>query len=273
VAVTRHAPRTDEVVDRGRLSVLGMGVDAGTYDSATARIIGWARAAAVRPRYVCCANVHMTMEAYDSPEFRDVVNSADMVTSDGMPLVWMLRRLGMPAAEQVNGPTLTFEVCKAAAEHGIRVGFYGGSERTLEAMTNRFTSLLPALEIGYAYSPPYRTLSAEEDRQVVEDIVRSGVKVLFVGLGCPKQERWMAARKARLPIVQLGVGAAFDFHAGVVKRAPEWMQRRGLEWLFRLVAEPRRLWRRYLYHNPRFLALAALQLTGLKTFDASVGPR
>jgi len=266
LTLNEHALASDGGTRRPRRCVLGMHVDAGTYRSTVDGIMGWAGEPTPRPRYVCCANVHMTMESYDSPEFRGVVNGADLVTSDGMPLVWMLRRLGVPGAEQVNGPTLTLAVCEAAATQGVKVGFYGGSEQVLASLRAEFTTRFPALDIGYSYSPPFRALSQAEDDRIVADILDSGIRILFVGLGCPKQERWMARHKDRLPVVQLGVGAAFDFHAGKVKRAPTWMQQRGLEWLFRLSAEPRRLWRRYLYNNPRFMALAALQLAGVKKF-------
>lgn len=238
--------------------ILGMRVDASTYADATDRILNWATEPT--PRQVCVANVHMTMEAYDSRDFQEIVNSSDMVTSDGMPLVWMLRRLGLPQAERVYGPTLTLHVCEVAAKNGTPVGFYGGSPEAITGIQNEFTTRFPKLDVRYAYSPPFRQLTPEEDDQITKQIHESGARILFVGLGCPKQERWMAAHKDRLPLVQLGVGAAFDFHAGKVKQAPSWLQDRGLEWLFRLAVEPRRLWRRYLYNNPRFLMLAALQL-------------
>src|SRR5690606_12939436 len=171
-----------------------------------------------------------------------------------------LRRLGLPQAERVYGPTLTLHVCEAAASSNTPVAFYGGSPEAIAGLKQELTTRLPNINIAYAYSPPFRQLSEEEDQQVINDINASGARILFVGLGCPKQERWMAAHKERLPLTQLGVGAAFAFHAGQVKQAPAWLQDRGLEWLFRLAVEPRRLWRRYLYNNPRFLALAAVQL-------------
>ncbi|MFO7547067.1 MAG: WecB/TagA/CpsF family glycosyltransferase [Trueperaceae bacterium] len=251
--------------------VLGMRVDASTYVTAANRIVSWAMPGDVelaaptspRPRYVCVANVHMTMEAFDDPSFRDLVNRADLVTSDGMPLVWMLKRLGLRQAERVYGPTLTLHVCEAAAAAGVPVGFYGGAQEAVEGLQAELARRFPDLDVRYAYSPPFRPLTEEEDDQIVADILASGTRILFVGLGCPKQERWMAAHAKRLPVVQLGVGAAFDFHAGRVKQAPAWMQDRGLEWLFRLAVEPRRLWRRYLVHNPRFVFFAGLQLLGV----------
>jgi len=213
------------------------------------------------------ANVHMAMEAYDSREFRRIVNSADLVTPDGMPLVWMLRKLGVSDQQRVYGPALMDRVCEVASRQGVPVGLYGGQRETLESLVKSMRSRFPKLRIAYAYSPPFRPLSDEEDERVVQEINNSGARILFVGLGCPKQERWMAEHKGRVQAVMLGVGAAFDFHAGKVPQAPGWMQRMGLEWLFRLATEPRRLWRRYAKHNPRFVVLALMQLLGLRRFE------
>jgi N-acetylglucosaminyldiphosphoundecaprenol N-acetyl-beta-D-mannosaminyltransferase len=241
-----------------------MRVDPTSYEEATEKVLAWA--AAGESRYVCVANVHMVMEAHDNPSFRALVNAADLVTPDGMPLVWMLRKLGYPHQERVCGPELTSRVCAEAARRGVPVGFYGGHPEALEALVRNLSVRFPGLRVVYAYSPPFRPLTPEEDERVTEEINASGARILFVGLGCPKQEWWMAEHKGRVRAVMLGVGAAFDFHAGRVRQAPVWMQRAGLEWLFRLVQEPRRLWRRYLKHNPRFLLLAFLQLTGMRRF-------
>ena len=244
--------------------ILGMRVDPTSYEEATEKVLAWA--AAGESRYVCVANVHMVMEAHDDPSFRALVNAADLVTPDGMPLVWMLRKLGYPHQERVCGPELTSRVCAEAARRGVPVGFYGGHPEALEALVRNLGARFPGLRVVYAYSPPFRPLTPEEDEKVTEEINASGARILFVGLGCPKQEWWMAEHKGRVRAVMIGVGAAFDFHAGRVRQAPVWMQRAGLEWLFRLVQEPRRLWRRYLKHNPRFLLLAFLQLTGMRRF-------
>ena len=248
-----------------RRLIIGMRVDATSYDDATWRVITWARAG--DSRYVCVANVHMVMEAYDAPDFRRIVNVADLVTPDGMPLVWMLHWLGVPGQERVAGPELTLRVCERAALEGIPVGFYGGAPEVLDNLVSNLKARLPALEVTYAYSPPFRALTPAEDSQIIKEINGSGARILFVGLGCPKQERWMAEHKGRVQAVMLGVGAAFDFHAGKVPQAPAWMQRMGLEWLFRLATEPRRLWRRYAKHNPRFVVLALMQLFGLRRFE------
>lgn len=238
--------------------ILGMRVDAVDFGEAISLIREWAKRG--ESRYVCVANVHMVMEAYDDPAFRDLVNAADLVTPDGMPLVWMLRSLGFAGQERVYGPELTLRVCQAASEAGLSVGFYGGHPTTLEALVKNLKDRFPGLNVAYAFSPPFRPLTPEEDAAVVEEIRKRGVRILFVGLGCPKQERWMAEHKGRVPAVMLGVGAAFDIHGGRVRQAPSWMQRMGLEWFFRLVQEPKRLWLRYLKHNPRFVILAMGEL-------------
>lgn len=238
--------------------ILGMRVDATNYNKATNQVIQWVKNN--ESRYVCIANVHMTMEAYDNPEFQKVVNSADMVTPDGMPLVWTLRRLGIKIDDRVYGPTLMLHVCEAAEKHGIPIGLYGGSSETLEALKKNLKNKYTNIKIVYSYSPPFRSLTPEEDQQIVTDINALGVKILFVGLGCPKQEYWMNSHQKQFKLVMLGVGAAFDFHAGKIKQAPRWMQNIGIEWLFRLIMEPKRLWKRYLKHNPRFVVLIILQL-------------
>ena len=242
--------------------ILGMQVASTTYDEATENILAWAKSG--ESRYVCVANVHMVMEAHDHPDFREIVNAADLVVPDGMPLVWMLRWMGFPGQERVYGPELTLRLVASAARAGIPVGFYGASPQALERILANFRQRFPSLQIAYAYSPPFRPLTPEEDEEVVRDINVSGTRILFVGLGCPKQERWMALHKGRVLTVMVGVGAAFDFHAGIKPQAPSWMQRAGLEWLFRFVTEPRRLWRRYVYHNPRFIVLAGTQLVRRK---------
>ncbi len=247
-----------------KVCILGIGVDRTSYPSATQQILDWALRR--ESRYVCVANVHMVMEAYDDAAFRQVVNAADLVTPDGMPLVWIMRWQGLRQQERVYGPTLTLYVLEAASREGLPVGFYGSTPETLEKLKTNLQARYPSLKIVYSYAPPFRSLTAEEDEEVVKAINDSGARILFVGLGCPKQERWMAAHKGRVQAVMLGVGAAFDFLAGVKPQAPRWMQCAGLEWFFRLLTEPRRLWRRYLYNNPRFVLLVLLQLLGLRRY-------
>jgi N-acetylglucosaminyldiphosphoundecaprenol N-acetyl-beta-D-mannosaminyltransferase len=238
--------------------ILGMRVDATAYDDAVSRILEWGGER--RGRYICVATVHMVMEGYDDRNFQRIVNEADLVTPDGMPLVWGLRLLGVASATRVYGPDLLPAVCQEAAERSVPVGFYGGTPEVLERMVAEVRRRWPSLPIGYTSSPPFRRLTPDEDAEVVARINESGVRLLFVGLGCPKQERWMAEHRGRAAVVMVGVGAAFDFLAGAKQQAPRFLQRAGLEWLFRLATEPARLWRRYLYHNPRYLGLFARQL-------------
>jgi N-acetylglucosaminyldiphosphoundecaprenol N-acetyl-beta-D-mannosaminyltransferase len=238
--------------------ILGMRVDATSYLHAAQEIVRWAHGG--ESRYVCVATVNNVIEAHDAPDYGAIMEAADLVTPDGMPLVWGLRLLGVGAATRVYGPDLTPIVCQLAAEQGIPVGFYGGTQDLLEELTARLRRRFPDLKVAYRASPPFRPLTPEEDLRTVEDLDRSGARILFVGLGTPKQELWMAAQKDKVHAVMLGVGAAFDFLAGRKRQAPRLMQRLGLEWLHRLLHEPRRLWRRYLYRNPRFVVLFATQL-------------
>jgi N-acetylglucosaminyldiphosphoundecaprenol N-acetyl-beta-D-mannosaminyltransferase len=253
--------------------IVGTRVDATSYGDATGRILDWARAG--ESRYVCVATVNNVMEARHRPMFKRVMNEADLVTPDGMPLVWGLRLLGISEATRVYGPDLTPVVCAAAADAGIPVGFFGGTAAVLDALSANMRQRFPKLQIAYRWSPPFRPLSPEEEDRVTGDVAASGARILFVGLGTPKQELWMAGHRGRLPAVMVGVGAAFDFLAGAKKQAPRWMQGLGLEWLFRFTQEPRRLWRRYLFGNPRFVVLfiaqvitgAAARITGRPAAD------
>lgn len=210
--------------------------------------------------YVCVATVHMVMEAHDDPEFAAVVNAADLVVPDGMPLVWMQKRLGAEDASRVRGNDLMINLCRFAEDAGLSVGFYGGRQEILDAVQARAAREFPELNIAYACAPPFRELSREEDAGVVAEINKGAPYILFVGLGCPKQENWMAAHKDKIGAVMIGVGAAFDFYAGNLRESPRWLSNIGLEWLFRLAMEPKRLWRRYLILNPRFMWLAMKQI-------------
>ena len=238
--------------------ILGVRVDATSYARATDQILDWA--ARRLSRLVCCASVNNIMAARDSAEFKKVMDSADLVTSDGMPLVWLLRCMGIREAQRVYGPDLMPAVLESAAKSGVPVGLYGGSPEVLRRLVERLTMRFPKLDIAYAESPPYRPPTQEEDEKTTQAIARAGVRILFIGLSTPKQERWMYSHRGRIDAVMLGVGAAFDFLAGAKPQAPHWMQRNGLEWLFRLATEPRRLWRRYLGQNPRFAVLALAQV-------------
>jgi N-acetylglucosaminyldiphosphoundecaprenol N-acetyl-beta-D-mannosaminyltransferase len=250
--------------------VLGMRVDATSYEDASRRVVRGACEG--RSGYVCVATVHMTMEAFDSAAFRQVVNGADLVTPDGRPLVWALRSLGVRGASQVRGTDLTTHVVERAARENVPIGLFGGTPELLEVLVRVLRKRYPGVRVVCQIAPPFRPLRPEEDEAVTREIVASGARILFVGIGCPKQERWMVAHKGRIPAVMLGVGAAFDFHTGRVRQAPHWMQVAGLEWVFRLLMDPRRLWRRYAKNNPRFVALFLMQLLGLRRFgEADLG--
>jgi N-acetylglucosaminyldiphosphoundecaprenol N-acetyl-beta-D-mannosaminyltransferase len=238
--------------------ILGSRVDATSYGDAAERILHWSKSHG--SRLVCVAAVSSVMIGHDERSFREIINGADLVVPDGMPLVWALRGLKIPTASRVRGTELTRVVLSKAAESGIPVGFYGGERGVLSSLVREAQGRWPRLKVAYSYSPPFRTLSAAEDEGIVADIIASGTRILFVGLGCPKQERWMAIHRDRIPPVMIGVGAAFDVVSGAKPEAPRIMQRTGLEWLFRLATEPRRLWKRYLSQNPRYLALIARQL-------------
>lgn len=238
-------------------NILGMRVDASNYGEVTAELVTQAKLR--KSTYVCIANVHMCMEAYDDPDFKNIVNSADIVTSDGMPLVIGLRALGLKNAQRVYGPDLTLWMCEAAVKENLKIGLYGGTIESLNDFVQFLEKNYPKIQIACKISPPFRPLSKEEDINYTKEIADSGTQILFVGIGCPRQEKWMANHTKKLNLVMLGVGAAFDFHSGRVKQSPSWMQKLSLEWLYRLMAEPKRLWRRYLYHNPRFIYFFAIQ--------------
>jgi N-acetylglucosaminyldiphosphoundecaprenol N-acetyl-beta-D-mannosaminyltransferase len=246
-----------------------MRVDATSYPDATTRICSWARAG--ESRYVCVAAVNNVIESHDHPDFREHMNGADLVTPDGMPLVWGLRLLGIGDATRVYGPHLTGLLCERAADEGIPVGFYGGTPEVLDAMIAKLVSAYPGLDVAYRHSPPFRAPTPAEEEATREEIRRSGARIVFVGLGTPKQERWMASHRGRVNATMVGVGAAFDFLAATKRQAPSWIQRIGMEWLFRLLHEPRRLWRRYLLGNPRFVVLFAAQLARRGRPDVASG--
>jgi N-acetylglucosaminyldiphosphoundecaprenol N-acetyl-beta-D-mannosaminyltransferase len=241
----------------GSRRLLGVRVDVSDYLDAAHAILAMADAGG---GMTCVATVHTLMEAWDDPGFRALVNDAELVTSDGMPLVWSLRALGARDASRVYGPTLMPFVCEHAARRRVPVGFYGGSDGVMAELTHRLVRRYPRLAIAFTHSPPHSDAPPAVDEAIAAAIEESGARVLFVGLGCPKQERWMAAYREHVSCALVGVGAAFDFVAGTKRQAPAWIQRAGLEWLFRLASEPRRLWRRYAWHNPRFALHIALQI-------------
>jgi N-acetylglucosaminyldiphosphoundecaprenol N-acetyl-beta-D-mannosaminyltransferase len=239
-----------------RVDVLGVEVSAVDMAQAVAEIRRWVEEG--EQHYVCVTGVHGVMESQRDPDLRRIHNASGLTTPDGMPMVWAGRRAGAAHMERVYGPDLMLELCALAAERGWSSFFYGGGPGVAERLAERLAARFPRLEVAGCWSPPFRPLTPEEDARAVERIDASGAALLWVGLSTPKQERWMAAHvgRVRAPVL-LGVGAAFDIHAGLLPQAPRWMQRSGLEWLYRLAREPRRLWRRYLYNNPRFVAAIA----------------
>ncbi len=232
--------------------LLGMRIDVRSCREAVSDIMKWSEHQS-SGKYVCLANVHMCMEGYDDHAFRGVVNNADLVLPDGIPLVWFLHLYGFDATTQVRGTDLLMMTCREAMKRATPIGLYGGTPSSLHDLQIELRKRFAGIKIACAISPPFRDLTETEDATYVKQINSSGTRILFVGIGCPKQEKWMAQHRERLSCVQLGVGAAFDFLSGRKRPSPLWLQKIGLEWAFRFAEEPRRLWKRYLKHNPRFL--------------------
>jgi len=231
--------------------LLGSRVSTISFDETVQSISNWALAR--ESRYVCVANVHMLIEAHDDPQFASVLVQADLVTPDGMPLVLALRLLHGIRQERVAGMDLMPVLIAEATLRSIPVFFYGSTADVLERVTGRAKAEHPALSVAGSYAPPFRQLSTEEDEADISRINNSDAGVVFVALGCPKQERWMARNKGKINAVMIGVGGAFPVYAGVQARAPRWMQQCSLEWLYRLSQEPRRLFVRYLVTNTKFM--------------------
>lgn len=205
--------------------------------------------------YICVSNVHTTVTAYEDPDYLAVQNGAVMALPDGKPLSVAAKRRGFDGADRVTGPDLMGEIFKISAERGYRHYFYGSTEETLKILSEKLTERYPGIQIVGMESPPFRPLTQDEDNEVVSRINAAAPDFIWVGLGAPKQEFFMAAHKGMLRGLMIGVGAGFDFHADKIKRAPKWMQRLSLEWFYRLMQDPRRLFRRYLHTNPKYLRL------------------
>jgi len=244
--------------NRRIVPVLGALIDAISWDAALSRLADWS--ALHSSRYVCICNAHSVVTAGQDPAFAQVVTGADMATPDGAPVAWMIRKLGFKSQPRINGPDLMWKYCALASLRGESIYLYGGMPQTLDLLQQRLAREFSGLKVAGAYSPPFRELSEEEDAAVVARINDSGAGTVWVSLGCPKQEIWMAAHRGKINAVMLGVGAAFNYHAGTLQRAPIWMQNAGLEWLHRLISEPRRLWKRYLVTNTQFVLGATRQL-------------
>jgi N-acetylglucosaminyldiphosphoundecaprenol N-acetyl-beta-D-mannosaminyltransferase len=246
-----------------RIDVLGILVSATTIEESLRVIEGWI--ARREPHYVCVSGMHGVMESQEDEQLRRIHNEAGLVTPDGMPLVWLCRLKGQREVERVYGPDLMLALCARSEATGYRHFFYGASPAVLDALTDRLLGRYPGLIVAGTYAPPFRQLDRLEDDLIVERIKQSSPDVVWVGLSTPKQERWMADHVERLGVpVLIGVGAAFDFHSGFKQQAPRWMQRNGLEWLFRLLSEPRRLYRRYLTNIPLFAWYLMLDALGLR---------
>lgn len=253
------------MIDQGKFNLLGVSIDAVDYAAAVQRIISAAEQG--RPYGVSALAVHGVMTGVLDEPHRYRLNQLEMIVPDGQPVRWGLNWLhGTKLRERVYGPELMLRVCRAAAEQGIPIGLFGGKPELLQALRNRLTERFPDLQVACAIPSKFRQLTPGEKCHLIEQIRASGARLLLVGLGCPRQEVWAFEFKDALRMPVLAVGAAFNFHAGLLPQAPPWMQRNGLEWLFRLVAEPTRLWKRYLLLNPYYLSLLLAQRLGLKQF-------
>jgi exopolysaccharide biosynthesis WecB/TagA/CpsF family protein len=249
--------RTQPIRWPQKVSLFGVGLSVSNYNEATRLILAAAQAG--QRAVVACQAVHAVITASQDPVLRARVNSFDLVTPDGQPVRWAMNLLHRTRlAERVYGPELMLRVCQAAAEAAVPIYLYGGTPAVVDQLVDNLRRRFSGLRIAGAEAPPFRPLTAVEDEAVVERIKASGAQVVFIGLGCPKQDHFAYEHHDRIRGVLLAVGAAFDFHAGAKKMAPAWMQRRGLEWLFRLSQEPGRLWKRYLTTNTVFLARLAL---------------
>lgn len=242
-----------------RARIMGVSVSAITMADALAAVEDWIARKA--HNYVCITGVHGVIESQSDPKLMAIHERAGMATPDGMPLVWMARKLGHGRTERVYGPDLMLALTALSAEKGYRQYYFGGAPGLAERLRGRLTERFPGLVVAGIFSPPFRPASAEEDEEIVRRINAARPDIVWVGLSTPKQEYWMAGHLDRIDApVMIGVGAAFDFLAGTKRQAPAWMQQRGLEWLFRLLSEPTRLWRRYGKIVPQFMVGAGLQL-------------
>jgi N-acetylglucosaminyldiphosphoundecaprenol N-acetyl-beta-D-mannosaminyltransferase len=252
----RPAP---EIPFVGAQPVLGVPLALTDYD----RTLDWidAMAQSGKKGYVCVAAVHTVMASQEDPELREAVLNSDLVVPDGQPLVWAMNALGHQLPTRVYGPELMHRACARASNSGLRMYLYGGrNQGALVQLALNLRRQFPGLKIVGGYSPPFRDLTREEEETIAAEINATSADIVWVGIGVPKQEKWMARMRKRLDApVLVGVGAAFDFHAGLVPQAPDWMQRIGLEWAYRLAHEPRRLWRRYARYNPLFVTGFARQ--------------
>ena len=260
-----HRASFDTVQVPQRVNVLGVGISVLNLDSALDTLITAVRTRT--PGYVCVTGVHGVMESQEDPDLRRIHNGSLLTTPDGMPMVWLGRLAGNRDMGRVYGPDLMERVFAWSQKSGATHFFYGGNTGVAEELKARLEQRFPGIRIVGTFTPPFRPLTPAEDSALIDQVAACQPDFLWVGLSTPKQERFMAAYGSRLAAtVLLGVGAAFDFHAGRVSQAPRWIQRSGFEWLYRLAREPRRLWKRYLSNNPRFLVRIAAQKLGLRSY-------
>jgi N-acetylglucosaminyldiphosphoundecaprenol N-acetyl-beta-D-mannosaminyltransferase len=245
--------------------VLGVRISAVSLASASQQIDDWAKAG--ERHYVTVTGVHGVIEGQDDPSFKRILNRAGLCVPDGVPMVWLSWLAGRKHVTRVFGPDMMLEVSALLARRRGRAFYYGGQEGVADQLAASMVARFPGLETAGTYCPPFRPLDANERRQVIAKINASRADVLWVGLSTPKQERWMAEFRPELSVpVLLGVGAAFDYNTGRVERAPPWIQRAGLEWLYRITQDPKRLWKRYARSNPLFLYYLACEKLGLRDF-------
>jgi len=249
-----------------RVNVLGVGVSAINLDLALAAV---KQALAQKTRgYVCITGVHGVMEAQQDESLRSILNRSFLNTPDGMPMVWLGRLKGFRQMDRVYGPDLMLLICEATRDMEYTHFLCGGGEGVARELKQKLEARFPGVKIAGTYTPPFRPLNPEEETGLIKTVNEIKPDIIWVGLSTPKQEKFMASHLDKFDTtLMFGVGAAFDFHAGRLRQAPRWMQRGGLEWLFRLGCEPRRLWRRYLRNNPLFAFRVLCQLTGLKKYD------
>lgn len=254
-------------VQRGAFKVLGVRVHAVQITDVVTQVERWIEEGDYG-HVVATANAHIVMECRRNPQMMEAINSADLVIPDGMPIVWLGRKHGFPLKERAYGPDVMEAILDFSVEKGYSHYFYGSTPETLKALVTRIRQRWPRIRIAGWYSPPFRPLTPEEDEAIVQMLNKVQPDILWVGLGCPKQELWIHSHKNRLKIpVLLGVGAAFDFLSGRKLQAPKWMRQNGLEWLFRFLTNPRRIWYRVLILGPQFVFLVMLENLGLKKFD------
>jgi len=254
--------------DFPRANVLGVGVSAINLSQAAQILLDTAYRN--QRGYVCVTGVHGISEAQIDPQFRKILNNAFLNTPDGMPMSWIGWIQGHRDMDRVYGPDLMLDLSDAGRVHELRHFYYGGKEGVAKQLKQKMEARFPGLKVVGTYTPPFRPLNANEENSLIRQLKKTRPHFLWVGLSTPKQEQFMARYFDRLPVnILLGVGAAFDMHAGLVAQAPRWIQRLGLEWLFRLCTEPRRLWKRYCINNPLFIARITSQLLGLRKYPLS----